>query len=308
MNCKDIFGEQNDNFVFEGRTSMNFESFVSDIVDNKWNVYGVEVYEKGMIHKYGDTSRTKYPIYSATKTILSIAVGIAYDHGKIDLGKSVLDYIPGKNLSAMSDVQRKTFEKITLHRLMTMSVDDLPFRPEGDSYLDFSLACKIQEPENKVFNYSNIPAYLVGVALTNAIEEDTFEYIDRNIFKPLQITGAEFSRCPDGYFYGASGMKLSVHDLSLIGLLLYNKGIYEGERIISGKYVDMATSILQMNREGGYGYFIWKYRDGFSINGKWKQKCFCLPKKKLIVTFLSHIEEDSDDLLHSMEKNILGIE
>ena len=103
-------------------------------------------------------------------------------------------------------------------------------------------------------------------------------------------------------------MKLSVHDLSLIGLLLYNKGIYEGSRIVSEKYVDMATSILQMNREGGYGYFIWKYRDGFSINGKWKQKCYCLPKEKLMVTFLSHIENGSDDLLRSMEKNILGIE
>lgn len=285
---------------------MKFESFISDIVENNWNVYGVEVYEKGTIHKYGDTSMTKYPIYSATKTILSIAVGIAYDQGKIDLEKSILDYIPGKHLSAMSDAQRRTFEKITLHRLMTMSVGDLPFRPEGESYLDFSLACRIREPEIKVFHYSNIPAYLVGVALTNAIEEDAFGYIDRHILKPMQITDVEFTRCPEGYFYGASGMKLSVHDLSLIGLLLYNKGIYEGKRIVSEKYVDMATSILQMNREGGYGYFIWKYRDGFSINGKWKQKCYVLPKRGLIVTYLSHIEDESKDLLHSMEKNILG--
>ena len=287
---------------------MNFESFISDITDNKWNVYGVEVWEKGTIHKYGDTCHTKYPIYSATKTILSIAVGIAYDQGKIDLGKSILYYIPEKNLSVMSDEQRRTFEKITLHRLMTMSVGDLPFRPEGDSYLDFSLACKVQEPETKVFNYNNISAYLVGVALTNAIDEDAFGYIDRNIFEPMQITGAEYSRCPDRYFYGASGMKLSVHDLSLIGLLLYNKGIYEGKRIVSEKYVDMATSILQMNREGGYGYFIWKYRDGFSINGKWKQKCYVLPAREMTITYLSHIEENSHDLLHSMEKNILGID
>ena len=286
---------------------MNFDAFICDITDHQWNVYGVEVYEKGMLHKYGDTCKTKYPIYSATKTILSIAVGIAYDQGKIDLEKSILDYIPQKNLDAMGDVQRRLFEKITLHRLMTMSVGDLPFRPEGDSYLDFSLACEVQEPETKVFNYSNISAYLVGVALTNAIGEDAFEYIDRNIFAPMQIADVEFSRCPDGYFYGASGMKLSVHDLSLIGRLLYDRGVYEGQRIISEKYVDTATSVLQMNREGGYGYFIWKYRDGFSINGKWKQKCYVLPERELIVTYLSHIEDDSHDLLHSMEKHILGI-
>ena len=88
---------------------------------------------------------------------------------------------------------------------------------------------------------------------------------------------------------------------------MYNKGIDEGSRIVSEKYVDTATSVLQMNREGGYGYFIWKYRDGFSINGKWKQKCYVLPERGLIVTYLSHIEDDSHDLLHSMEKHILGI-
>lgn len=287
---------------------MNFEAFISDIVENQWNVHGVEVYDKGMLHTYGDTCKGRYPIYSATKTILSIAVGIAYDQGKIDLEKSILDYIPEKDLKAMSDVQRNTFKMITLHRLMTMSVDDLPFRPEGESYLDFSLACKINEPETKVFNYSNISAYLVGVALTNAVQEDVCRYIDGNIFEPMQIWSAEFCRCPDGYFYGASGMTLAIHDLSKIGLLLYNKGIYEGKRIVSEKYVDIATSILQMNREGGYGYFIWKYRDGFSINGKWGQKCYVLPERELIITHLAHIEQDSSDLLRSMEKHILGLE
>lgn len=287
---------------------MNFEAFISDIVENKWNVHGVEVYDKGMLHAYGDTCKGKYPIYSATKTILSIAVGIALDQGKIDLGKSILDYIPKKNLDAMSGVQRNTFKKITLHRLMTMSVDDLPFRPEGESHLDFSLACKVKAPEAKVFNYSNISAYLVGVALTNAIQEDAVEYIKRNILEPMQISDAKFSRCPEGYFNGASGMELSVHDLSKIGLLLYNKGIYEGKRIVSEKYVDTATSVHQMNREGGYGYFIWKYRDGFSINGKWKQKCYVLPERELIITHLADIEDDSTDLLYSMEKHILSLE
>ena len=76
---------------------------------------------------------------------------------------------------------------------------------------------------------------------------------------------------------------------------------------VTEKYVKEATSIQQMNREGGYGYFIWKYRDGFSINGKWKQKCYVLPKEELVITYLSHIEEDTPDLKESMEKHILGI-
>ena len=87
-----------------------------------------------------------------------------------------------------------------------------------------------------------------------------------------------------------------------------NGGTYEGRRIVSEEYVKLATSVQQMNREGGYGFYIWKYRDGYSINGKWKQKCYILPERGIIVTYLSHIEDDSKDLLQSMEKNILGID
>lgn len=286
---------------------MNFDAFVTDIRKNQWNVFGVEVYESGQLtHEYGDTCSSQFPIYSATKAILSIAAGIAQDQGKFDIEKSVLSYLPAEALRQMSGEQITAFQSITVERLLTMSVDGFPFRPEGESYLDYSLSCPIKNVPQRVFNYSNIPAYLVGVALTHAISEDLFSYLNRHLFVPLHIENPAYQRCPDGYFYGASGMELSVHDLSQIGLLLYHGGVYEGNRIVSWEYVKRAASVRQMNREGGYGYFIWKYRDGFSINGKWGQKCYILPEQELIVTYLSHIEDDSRRLRDSMEKHLLG--
>lgn len=287
---------------------MNFDAFVQDIVDNQWNVHGVEVYRDGrLIHDFGDTCDTKHPIYSATKSILSIAVGIALNQGKLDIERCVLEYMPASYVAEMTQVQKDLFRKVSLHRMMTMSVAGFPFRPEGESYLRFSLSCPITKPEVSQFDYSNIPAYLVGVALSHAVEEDAWTFVSRNIMEPLNILNAQYTRCPDGYFYGASGMKLSVNDLSKIGLLLYNDGMSAGKRIVSEEYVKKATSVQQMNREGGYGYFIWKYRDGFSINGKLKQKCYILPKQKIIVTYLCNITDDSNALCLSMEKNILAV-
>ena len=47
---------------------MNFEAFVRDIEKNKWNVFGVEVYQKGrLLHSFGDTNENIHEIYSATK-------------------------------------------------------------------------------------------------------------------------------------------------------------------------------------------------------------------------------------------------
>jgi len=284
---------------------MNFDAFVKDIQRNEWNVFGVEVYEDGnLTHCFGDTRDQIHNIYSCTKTILSIAVGIAVDEGKFDISKSVLSYLPEKRIPAR---QKEVFEQISIQRLMTMSVGDLPFNPEGNSYLDFSLNTKITNPSERVFNYSNMSAYLVGVALTEALETDLGKFIEKRIFEPLGIKKFEYGRCPEGYFYGASDTKLTVNELSRLGLLLYHKGVFNGTRILSESYVNEATSIQQMNREGGYGYFIWKYLDGFSINGKLGQKCYILPKRKLMISFLSHIEEDTLPLRNSMERNCLGI-
>lgn len=288
---------------------MDFDAFVHSIISNQWQVYGAEVYSGGQLsHSFGDTRDTRYPIYSATKSILSIAVGIAVDQGKLDLQRCVLDYLPGRFVSEMTQAQRTLYKTVTLHRLLCMSVAGYPFRPEGSSFLRFSLSCPLSAPECPRFDYSNIPAYLVGVALTEALQEDAWAFIERQILNPLQITASAYDRCPDGYFYGASGMKLSVHELSRVGLLLYNGGTYEGNRIVSEDYVKLASSVQQMNREGGYGYFLWKYRDGFRISGKWGQKCFILPNEQQIVTYLSHMPDGSDALLSSMEKHLLGKE
>lgn len=285
---------------------MNFEKFVEDIKTNNWNVFGVEVYVDGkLLHSYGDTTDTRYPIYSATKTITSITVGMAADEGKLDINKSILEYLPPDVVNSMSQKQIEIYKKITTKNLLTMSVSGYPFRPEGESWLVNALNYLISLKGE--FSYSNISAYLAGVVASCAVGEDLYQYLDRKLFEPLGIIKPTYERCPDGYFYGASMMELTVHELSKIGLLLYNNGVYEGNRILSEEYVREATKVQQMNREGGYGYFIWKYRDGYSINGKWKQKCYVLPKEKLVITYLSHIEEDIPELKESMEKNILGL-
>ena len=285
---------------------MDFDAFVKDIRDNSWNVFGVEVYKNGqLIHSYGDTDENLHEIYSATKTVLSVAVGIASDEKRFDINRSLLSYLPSDKINGLSKEQQDVWNRITIQRLLTMSVGDFPFRPEGENYLDFSLNTKITDPDERKFNYSNISAYLVGVALTESLKTDLGTFIEERIFSPLGIEKYEYSRSPEGYFYGASGMKMTVNGLSRIGLLLYQKGAFNGQRILSEEYVNAATSIQQMNREGGYGYFIWKYRDGFSINGKMKQKCYVLPDQDLVITYLSHIEDDSHALLESMERNIV---
>jgi CubicO group peptidase (beta-lactamase class C family) len=146
------------------------------------------------------------------------------------------------------------------------------------------------------------------VALTEVLGTDLGAFIEENLFAPLGITRFSYSRCPEGYFYGASNTMLTVHDLSKIGLMLINGGVYEGKRILSEEYIRMATSVRQQCREGGYGYFFWMYRDGFSMNGRLHQKCYVLPSRNMIVSHLAEFEDPSPAMKESMEAHILGIQ
>ena len=87
---------------------MDFDAFVQEIKKSRKSVFGVEIYEQEKLaHSYGDTKQTRYPLYSVTKTILALAVGIACDMGLIDLGRSVLDYIPDEFTKDMSRSRRR---------------------------------------------------------------------------------------------------------------------------------------------------------------------------------------------------------
>lgn len=85
---------------------MNFNALIKEIETRQWDVYGMEVYENGRLtHSYGDTLDSGFPIYSATKSIISIAAGIALDQGKIELERSILEYLPAGATGQMSESQ-----------------------------------------------------------------------------------------------------------------------------------------------------------------------------------------------------------
>ena len=283
-----------------------FTGFVNEIRENGWPVHGVELWENGKLaDSFGDTQNTRFPIYSVTKSMVSIAAGMASEEGFLNIDDCLLQYLPAKYIQAMKAGQREAFEHISIQRLMTMSVDGFPFRLSGSNWLDEALSIPLNNPEARTFSYSNVAAYLVGVAVSSAVDERLDQYLNRKLFAPLGIPEPPCHFSPEGFFYGASGIKLTVNELSRIGLMLSNEGKYEKQQILSPAYVKNATSVQQMNREGGYGFFFWKYRNGFSLNGKWGQKCYVLPDQQMIITFLSNMEEGSDLIRTCMEKHLL---
>lgn len=283
---------------------MNFQGFVDTIKENNLEVHGIQVFHKGeIVASWQEEPIQRHPIYSATKSIVSLAVGMARDDGKFDIDASLYEYLKLEVPVYASSKQIENLKKIFVKRLLTMSVQGYPFRPEGDNWLEYSLMYPLEKVEEPVFDYSNIPAYLVGVAVAKALGIHLYDYLEERLFEPLDIVKPSFQNSPTGYFYGASGMFLTVPELAKIGQLCLQRGMFEGHRLVSETYIDEATSIQQMNREGGYGYFFWKYKEGYRISGKWGKRSFVFPEKDMVITYLSN--NGSGEVTEAMEKFIL---
>ena len=175
-----------------------------------------------------------------------------------------------------------------------MSVPGYPFRPEGEDWLAFALSCPAEYAGAAVFSYSNIPAYLVGLAAGNAAGEPLSDYLRRELLAPLGIESPVFRTDPQGRFYGATGMELSVEELSRLGRLYMQDGLWNGKRLFSGSWAEAAVRPqIDAGKGQGYGYFFWTGSQDFSVSGKWGQKCLVYPGRKLIISWEGEMPETS---------------
>ena len=234
---------------------------------------------------------TRRPIYSATKSVLSVGIGLLSAEGKIDKAAPLAKYLTAQQLGFIPKNKRESFERLPITRFLTMSLKGYPFRPEGESgWIEQALCANIDYAQPPAFSYSNFPALLVGIAAQNAADELLDDYLDSKLFSRLGISRPVFSHTPEGYFYGASGMQHSCGELYLIGDYLLKNARDSG-------YLSAAVS-KQISADGeGYGFFFWVRDSCFYISGKWGQKCIVFPEKRSVITYLCDRKEGDRELL-----------
>ena len=70
-------------FVLYKEMKVLFERLAWEIENRRLEVYGIEVFEKGkIVYRRQFAPDVRYPIYSATKSFTSTAVGLAVQEGQ----------------------------------------------------------------------------------------------------------------------------------------------------------------------------------------------------------------------------------
>lgn len=262
---------------------------------------GYMIYKDGKVaaasiaspYRMGD----KRHVYSVSKSFTATAIGIAVDEGLLSVDDTVISFFPellpetvSENLARMRVKHLLTMT--TGHRADTFSaVADL----EGDWAKAF-LSIDVQYEPGTFFCYNTPATYMLSAIITKLTGMRMYDYLRPRLFEPLGIENVVWNVSPDGVDFGGWGIHVSMEDILKLGILYLGKGMYDGKRIVSEKWVDEATAAftasdawVDVDWTSGYGYQIWRNRNGhgYRFDGAYGQFGLIFPEKSCIVVLIS---------------------
>lgn len=278
-------------------------------------------------------------IMSATKSVVSLLVGIAVDQGLIrSVDDKVLDYFPDYQIKR----GEKTIQQVTIRHLLTMRA---PYKCKGDPW---SKVC-ITEDWTKTsldilggrkgltdeFNYQTVCLHILTGLLKQVSGMTTVDYANRYLFEPLGIERSEhyvaksaeehreftISKAPKKHIWfgdrlevgtAGYGLCLSARDMAKIGLLCLNNGSCEDRQIVSSEWInDMIkprTVESRYFRGMQYGYLWWVIHPEKSIYaaiGNSGNVIYINPEKNTVVAVTSYFKPTVFDRVDFIEDSLL---
>jgi CubicO group peptidase (beta-lactamase class C family) len=225
-----------------------------------------------------------HSLQSCTKSITSLLVGIAIDEGLIEsTGIKVMELFDAHDPTQADALK----DSITLQDLLTMrggfkwDESTIPYTDpknscyileSSDNWLEYILSLPMDTVPGTKFVYNGGITVLLGEIIRIKTGMRIDKWAEEKLFRPLNITDYYWKISPSGEVDTEGGLYLSIYDFAKIGQLILNKGTWQGERIVSEKWVEESTrKIVELGEnEDWYGYqwWIWRPRqDDFHIIG-----------------------------------------
>lgn len=262
----------------------------------------------------GNTPESRIDARSSGKSITAIAIGMAIDDGKLaSVDLPVFGFFKDREPFAHDGPTKRA---ITIRDLLTMSsaldCDDWTDASPGNEermyvtrdWTRFALDIPIAKDYARGaggsgrYSYCTAGAFLLGRIVERATGERFDTYVQRRLFDPLGITGAQWRTSPNGEIQSGGQLSLRAQDFAVIGQLILDGGIAGGKQIISRIWLrEMLTVRAKATPLDGYGYLWWvrDYREtgnprpwpGFYMSGNGGNKVVLFPDLKTVVVILS---------------------
>lgn len=237
-------------------------------------------------------STTPHVCNSVTKTFIGIAIGMLYDRGLVHLEDKLVDYFPEIPIHP----DNAAIREVTLFNLLTMSMgqDYIPAIDNQRDWVKALLNNPISFKPGSKFRYENLTTFLLSAIFKRVSGVKVSAYLHEHLFRPLGIEEAYFLDNHDDITIGGLGLFIPTEGLAKTGMMLVNKGVFNGKRILSEEWATM-TLAKQINNadqydpaktesRAGYGFQCWHCtHGGVRMSGLWAQICLMLPEKNTVL-------------------------
>jgi len=284
---------------------------VSNVADYSWSLEKLKSAEKfsknsgsecvmiiengKLIYTWGENDK-KFYVASIRKSFLSLIYGY-FVGNQITLNSTLQDYnIDDKN-PELNDLEKQA----TIRTLLTSSsgvyhkaaATDNENLPERNSTI-----------AGEKFYYNNWDFNALGTIFEQQTGQKIFQVFNDSIASRIGMQ--DFNWQSDGrYDYSDVSIHPAYHfdmtagDMARIGLLVLNKGFWDGKQIIPVNWIDTITSsqisVSKVYGGGSYGFMWWVNNSGylvdfsgvsndtFSAQGNLSQIILIIPSKKLVI-------------------------
>ncbi|MEV0296014.1 serine hydrolase [Nocardia sp. NPDC050710] len=246
-----------------------------------------------------ETGGVAWNLWSVTKSVVAMVAGVAIDEGKLRLDDPIGVYLP----AGLGDEAHRA---ITVRSLLTESSGmQVAVASEGitglvqldPNVVAQALAMPIEHPQGTVWQYSQRAVDLLAYVVQQAAGEDLQAYAQRKLFAPLGIRSTDYhwARDRSGNTYGYAHLIMPPDDFVKLGLLVLNRGAWQGQQVISADYLAAATTsspanpcygfLFVVNGPGCEILFPGLPADAVQMSGMMRQDNFIVPSLGLLVSW-----------------------
>ena len=255
-----------------------------------------------------------HDLFSVTKSVMSILVGIAIAEGSIPgVDATLADLLPDRvpiMAPGMSDV--------TLGQVPSMTAalpEDELFNDRYNSTADWTavtLSTGLFQPPGTGWVYASAGSHLLSAILVEATGRPVLDYAREKLFDPLGIVtrpatepsvdtdldacqaqpGFAWTVDPTGLHLGFTDIKLAAPEMAKLGQLYLDKGAPDGVAVVPADWVATSTT-ARAHAESGldYGYQWWVFdargHPAFAGFGRAGQLVEVIPDLDLVVAVSS---------------------
>lgn len=231
-----------------------------------------------------------HDVMSVTKSITSLAAGIALGQGLIES----IDAPVYQHLAPYFD-EDPVKRTITLRQVLTMEtgLDFLNDEHTGEMFycegssLEYVLGKPLVYAPGTEWYYGDGNPQLVSGIIQQVTGKSMEEFVRNNLFQPIGIDDYYWEKHGDGLTFGAFGLWLTPRDMARIGQVMLDKGRWNGQQVVPQEWVAESVIIQANSRDYGFYWYPLDDEESFKAAGQGGQLIWVHPSKQLVVVMTS---------------------